>query len=156
RDLLKIRHNSLHPFSSKNNTLFRASVFRDPTMSNDTAPLRSGCIRLADYTCNFRLHANVPSPLRLLALNSVHGFRRVAFRVAALASFLFMLGCSTSTAGEMTSTIVIGSSRIDVVFDAASWKLTQPQLLHWVQNAAEAVTTYYGRYPRPHVRIHIQ
>ena len=55
----------------------------------------------------------------------------------------------------MTSTIVIGSSRIDVTFDAASWKLTQPQLLNWIQKAAEAVATYYGRFPRPRVRLHI-
>lgn len=55
----------------------------------------------------------------------------------------------------MTSTIVIGSSRIDVNFDPANWKLTQPQLLGWVQKAAEAVATYYGRYPRPHVRLRI-
>jgi hypothetical protein len=55
----------------------------------------------------------------------------------------------------MTSTIVIGSSRIDVNFDPANWKLTQSQLLNWVQKAAEAVATYYGRYPRPHVRLRI-
>jgi len=67
-----------------------------------------------------------------------------------------MLGCSTSMADETTSTIVIGSSRIDVTFDASSWKLSQPQLLNWVQKAAEAVAAYYGRYPRPHVRLHIQ
>lgn len=55
----------------------------------------------------------------------------------------------------MTSTIILGSSRIDVTFDAASWRLSQPQLLHWVQNAAEAVAAYYGRFPRPHTRLHI-
>jgi predicted metalloprotease with PDZ domain len=55
----------------------------------------------------------------------------------------------------MTTTIVIGSSKIDVTLDPASWRLSEPQLLHWVQQAAEAVTTYYGRYPRPHVRVHI-
>jgi hypothetical protein len=56
----------------------------------------------------------------------------------------------------MTSTIVIGSSRIDVSFDPADRKLTQAQLLNWVQKAAECVATYYGHYPRPHVRLRIQ
>lgn len=55
----------------------------------------------------------------------------------------------------MTSTIVIGSSRIDVTFDAANWALPQPQLLHWVQTAAEAVAAYYGHFPRPHIRLHV-
>jgi len=76
-------------------------------------------------------------------------------RFAALLPVLFVLACSTS-AEEMTSTIVIGSSRIDVNFDPANWSLTQPQLLNWVQKAAEAVATYYGRYPRPYVRLRIQ
>jgi len=88
-------------------------------------------------------------------LNPVHRSLRVASRVATLTAMLFMLGCSTSTADEMTSTIVIGTSRIDVKIDPADWKLAQPQLLNWVQKAAEAVATYYGRYPRPHVRLHI-
>src|SRR5713226_9310760 len=34
-------------------------------------------------------------------------------------------------------------------------KLTQAELLHWVQSAAEAVATYYCRYPVPHVLIRI-
>jgi hypothetical protein len=66
-----------------------------------------------------------------------------------------MLGCSTSTADEMTSTIVLGRSRIDVTFDSSDWQLSRPQLLAWVQRAAEAVAAYYGRYPRPHVGIRV-
>ena len=55
----------------------------------------------------------------------------------------------------MTSTLVIGGSKIDVTMEAGEMKLTQAELLHWVQTAAEAVATYYGRYPVPHVQIRI-
>jgi hypothetical protein len=33
--------------------------------------------------------------------------------------------------------------------------VTHAELLRWVQSAAEAVATYYGRYPAPHVQIRI-
>jgi len=55
----------------------------------------------------------------------------------------------------MTSTLVIGGSKIDVTMEAGEIKLTQAELLHWVQTAAEAVATYYGRYPVAHVQVRI-
>src|SRR6266852_5617487 len=58
-------------------------------------------------------------------------------------------------ADQMTSTLLIGGSKIDVSIEAGEMKLTHPELLHWVQSAAEAVATYYGRYPVPHVQIRI-
>ena len=61
----------------------------------------------------------------------------------------------TSKAGQMTSTLLIGGSKIDVSIEAGEMKLTHPELLHWVQSSAEAVATYYGRYPVPHVQIRI-
>ena len=82
-------------------------------------------------------------------------------RVPAIAGLLticalfLLLRTVTSKAGEMTSTLVIGGSKIDVTIEAGEMKLTQAELLHWVQTAAEAVATYYGRYPVPHVRIRI-
>jgi hypothetical protein len=80
-------------------------------------------------------------------------FRIAALLLASCASL--MLGCSSSTADEMTSTIVLGSSRIDVTFDSTNWQLSQQQLLAWIQRAAEAVAAYYGRYPRPNVRLRV-
>jgi len=47
----------------------------------------------------------------------------------------------------MTSALLIGGSKIDVTIESGNMKLTQAELLHWVQSAAEAVATYYGRYP---------
>jgi hypothetical protein len=55
----------------------------------------------------------------------------------------------------MTSTLLIGSSRIDVVIESGNLKVSQADLIHWVQLAADAVSTYYGRYPAPHAGIRI-
>jgi hypothetical protein len=79
----------------------------------------------------------------------------IARRLFGFFPLLLLFGCSASTADEMTSTIVLGTSRIDVTFEPGTWQLSQPQLLAWVQKAAEAVAAYYGRYPRPHVRLRV-
>jgi hypothetical protein len=55
----------------------------------------------------------------------------------------------------MTSTLLIGGSKIDVNIESGEMKLTHAELLRWVQSAAEAVATYYGRYPVSHVQIRI-
>src|SRR6266481_5988306 len=61
----------------------------------------------------------------------------------------------TSKAGELTSTLLIGGSKLDVTIESGNLKVSHAELLHWVQSAAEAVATYYGRYPVPHVQIRI-
>jgi hypothetical protein len=55
----------------------------------------------------------------------------------------------------MTSTLLVGGGRIDVTIESGEMKLTQAELLHWVQMAAEAVATYYGKYPVPHLTLRI-
>jgi hypothetical protein len=60
-----------------------------------------------------------------------------------------------SSASDMTSTLIIGGSRIDVTIESGDWKLSQADLIHWVQLAGEAVATYYGRYPVPHLTLQI-
>jgi hypothetical protein len=56
---------------------------------------------------------------------------------------------------ELTSTLLIGGSKLDVTIESGELKLSQPELMHWVKSAAEAVATYYGRYPVPRVQLHI-
>jgi hypothetical protein len=56
---------------------------------------------------------------------------------------------------DVTSTLLIGGGRIDVTIESGEIKLTEAELLHWVQMAAEAVTTYYGKYPVPHLTLRI-
>lgn len=80
---------------------------------------------------------------------------RVIAILLGLCVFLLIARTFTSKAGQMTSTLLIGGSKIDVEIDAGEMKLSHEQLLHWVQAAAECVATYYGRYPVPHVQIRI-
>jgi len=58
-------------------------------------------------------------------------------------------------ADDVNSTLLIGGSKLDVTIESGDLKLTHAELLRWVQSAAEAVATYYGRYPAPHVQIRI-
>src|SRR5262249_43757320 len=67
---------------------------------------------------------------------------------------LFYPGRSPA-AGAMTSTLLIGGSRIDVNIEANDLKVSHDDLMHWVRSAGEAVATYYGKYPRPHVTLRI-
>jgi hypothetical protein len=68
-----------------------------------------------------------------------------------------LCGClaTPTTGGDVTSTLLIDGSKIDVTIKSGEMRLSHAELLHWVQTAAEAVATYYGRYPVPHVRIEI-
>jgi hypothetical protein len=55
----------------------------------------------------------------------------------------------------MTSTLIIGGSHIDLTIEPGEWKLSQADLVRWVQQAGEAVATYYGRFPVPKLVIRI-
>lgn len=57
---------------------------------------------------------------------------------------------------EMTSTLLVGNSRIDIIFESANARLPKEELLHWVQMAAESVRVYYGRFPVAHVSLRIK
>lgn len=52
-----------------------------------------------------------------------------------------------------TQSFTIGRSKIQVDFAAGSLDLPTPQVMQWVENAATAVATYYGRFPVPRDRI---
>ncbi|MFY9804670.1 MAG: hypothetical protein WA211_07285 [Candidatus Acidiferrales bacterium] len=55
----------------------------------------------------------------------------------------------------MTSTILIGNSRIDVVVESGNLQVSKEDLMKWVRWAAESVSTYYGRFPVPHLLLRI-
>jgi hypothetical protein len=76
-------------------------------------------------------------------------------RSAALLTLALSLLWTPASAGDMTSTLLIGGGRIDVTVESGDLKLSHEELMHWVQLAGEAVATYYGRYPVPHVTIRI-
>ena len=55
----------------------------------------------------------------------------------------------------MTSTILIGNSRIDVVVEKGDLEVSKEELMTWVHWAAESVAGYYGRFPVPHLLLRI-
>jgi hypothetical protein len=78
------------------------------------------------------------------------------FWTAALA--LLIIGFAVATAfpaDDMTSTIVIGQSRIDVNIESGAMQASKEDLLKWVRWAAESVTSYYGRFPVPQLLLRI-
>jgi hypothetical protein len=75
---------------------------------------------------------------------------------AALAMLLAVfVGVRTHAADEMTSTILIGNSRIDVVVERGDLRVSKEELMTWVNWAAESVAGYYGRFPVPHLLLRI-
>jgi hypothetical protein len=76
-------------------------------------------------------------------------------KVLGLCALLLLFPWFSATAGDMTSTLIIGGSRIDVTIESGNFKVSQTDLLRWVQSASEAIATYYGRYPIPRVAIRI-
>jgi hypothetical protein len=78
-----------------------------------------------------------------------------ALRWFWLCLLVMLLSASAFPADSTTSTLSIGGAQIEVTIDPGPSHLSQADLLQWVRSAAESVTAYYGRYPLPHVYIHI-
>jgi hypothetical protein len=49
----------------------------------------------------------------------------------------------------------IGGARIEVTFGSNEFDLPRERLLSWIQNAAKAVSRYYGAFPVPRMRIRV-
>jgi len=82
------------------------------------------------------------------------GFRKLA----CLSLLLFVLPARHTKAADVTSTLVVGASRIDVTIQSAETPnapLSQPDVMKWVQFAAESVTTYYTRFPVAHLTLRV-
>ena len=87
-------------------------------------------------------------------MESTLGFRKRAFLVLLLLFVPFQ----AAKAADVTSTLMIGGSRIDVTIqsgDTPDAPLSQTDVMKWVQMAAESVTTYYTRFPVPHLTLRI-
>jgi hypothetical protein len=87
----------------------------------------------------------------MLRMESALGFWNRTF----LLFFLLLLPFRFATAADVTSTLMIGGSRIDVSIETSEAPLSQDDVMRWVKAAAESVTTYYGRFPVPHLRLHV-
>jgi len=81
---------------------------------------------------------------------------RLRFCLATLILSFAEIGCSPSPrAAEMTSTLIVEGSHIDVTIQDGKLNLPQSDVIAWVQMAAESVAGYYGRYPVPHLTLRI-
>jgi len=67
---------------------------------------------------------------------------------------LFVAACAYP-ADTVTSTILIGNSRIDVATEEGTLHAPKEDLMKWIQWSAEAVAGYYGRFPVPHTNLRI-
>lgn len=67
---------------------------------------------------------------------------------------LFIAACAYP-ADNMTSTILVGNSRIDVAIEDGQLNAPKEEVMKWVQWSAEAVAGYYGRFPLPHIALRI-
>jgi len=73
----------------------------------------------------------------------------------AIAAVAFRDPLRAAHADQVTSTIQIGDSRIDVIEDNGKMAVSHDELLSWVRMAAESVATYYHHYPVPHVTLRV-
>jgi len=68
---------------------------------------------------------------------------------------MFLLPFVAASAGEMNSTILVGTSRLDIVVEKGPFDVTKEGLLDWIRSATEAVANYYGHFPLPHVFVRV-
>src|SRR5208282_1891949 len=87
----------------------------------------------------------------MIRMESALGFCKCACLVFLLLLFPF----HATKAADVTSTLMIGGSRIDVTMETGEAPLSQPDVMKWVQSAAESVTAYYGRFPVPHLTLRV-
>jgi hypothetical protein len=79
-------------------------------------------------------------------------------QLACLVLLLLLVPFPATQAADVTSTLMIGGSRIDVTIQSSETPnapLSQPDVMKWVQFAAESVTTYYTRFPVPHLTLRV-
>jgi hypothetical protein len=87
----------------------------------------------------------------MIRMESTLGLGKIACLI-----FLFLLfPFRGAKAADVTSTLMIGGSRIDVSIETGDAPLSQPDVMKWVQSAAESVAAYYGRFPVPHLTLRI-
>jgi hypothetical protein len=77
------------------------------------------------------------------------------FVLASLILFASLVPMGCETHDPVTSTILIGSSRIEVAQENGQLAVSHEQILAWVRSAAESVASYYQRYPVPRVLIRV-
>ena len=78
------------------------------------------------------------------------------FQIFVVLLSLLATACSLGArAPQMTSTLIVGGSHIDITVDDGKDNVPQADLIAWIQAAAESVAGYYGRFPATHLTLRI-
>lgn len=83
-----------------------------------------------------------------------HVASRVSALVALAASLSLAGGCQPNPPASPAVIKACGST-IDVQFDGETKTVSRADLLTWIQRAGDAVCTYYGKFPVPHLKLDI-
>src|SRR5580700_588153 len=75
--------------------------------------------------------------------------------VCASAAIVWLASEREQAAGPATNISICGSA-IDVHFLGETTAITQADLMTWVHRAGDAVCTYYGKFPVPHVGLDVR
>jgi hypothetical protein len=70
-----------------------------------------------------------------------------------LLAFVLLPSTAQQPAGPPTKVLKISGGTIDVTLPDEPMKASSQELLHWIQAAAGAVSSYYGRFPVPHLTL---
>jgi hypothetical protein len=85
--------------------------------------------------------------------------RTGAFRYLPLSILLLLVlprPLRAQDAQPDTAVLKIAGATIDVALPGESMKLSRQELLDWVRACANAVSSYYGRFPAPHLTVKIR
>src|ERR1700693_4246004 len=95
----------------------------------------------------------------MVRMETILGSCKRSFDKLTLLVFaLLLVPFHAAKAADVTSTLMIGGSRIDVTIqssDTPNAPLSQPDVIKWVQFAGESVATYYTRFPFPHLPLRV-
>ncbi|MGA8036210.1 MAG: hypothetical protein WA823_19220 [Candidatus Acidiferrales bacterium] len=96
-----------------------------------------------------------PSPVTAATIIIIAILAGLCLSFGILFCLLAVHGLHAEPRSEKPMTIEEGSSRIEVSVGDGKFNVSDAELRAWVQNAADSVATYYGRYPVAHVALRI-
>src|SRR5260370_28160712 len=90
-------------------------------------------------------------PARIFLAAALRGLRRGLFLAP-----LFLISSVPLFAGEQSQVMKVKGGLIEITLPDEPMKASSQDLLHWIQNAADAVTTFYGRFPVSHLTLQVR
>jgi hypothetical protein len=103
--------------------------------------------------------AGEPSPMRAAKVIIIAMLAAFCLGIGILFCLLAVRGLHaqpfTAPNGAKSMVIEQGSAKIDASVGDGAWNVTDTDLHKWIQNAADSVATYYGRFPLDRVDLRI-